>query len=56
VFGASNELPEENESLEALYDRFLFRCQVKYVEEEANFIDLILGAAEHFKPSRRISL
>ncbi len=56
AFGASNELPEENESLEALYDRFLFRCQVKYVEDEANFIDLIMGEAEHFKPSARLTL
>lgn len=56
AFGASNELPEENESLEALYDRFLFRCSVKYVEDEANFIDLIFGDAEYFKPSSLLSL
>lgn len=56
VFGASNELPEENESLEALYDRFLFRCSVKYVEDEANFIDLIFGEAEKYRPEARISL
>jgi len=56
VFGASNELPEENESLEALYDRFLFRCSVKYVDDESNFIDLIFGDAEKFKPSARLSL
>ncbi len=56
LFGASNELPEENESLEALYDRFLFRCSVKYVEDEANFIDLIFGEAEKFKPGVRLSL
>jgi len=56
AFGASNELPEENESLEALYDRFLFRCQVKYVEDESNFIDLLFGDAERFKPSIRLSL
>ncbi len=56
VFGASNELPEENESLEALYDRFLFRCSVKYVEDEANFTDLIFGDAEKYKPTTRMSL
>jgi MoxR-like ATPase len=56
AFGASNELPEENESLEALYDRFLLRCQVKYVEDEANFVDLLFGDAEHFKPSARLLL
>lgn len=56
VFGASNELPEDNESLEALYDRFLFRCSVKYVEDEANFIELLFGKAEKFKPAARLSL
>lgn len=56
AFGASNELPEENESLEALYDRFLFRCQVRYVEDEGNFIDLLFGDAEHFKPTVQLSL
>ena len=55
VFGASNELPEENESLEALYDRFLFRCSVKYVDDEANFIDLVFGEMEKFGSSTRLS-
>ena len=49
VFGASNELPEENESLEALYDRFLFRCPVSYVQDESNFADLIFDGAEHIR-------
>jgi MoxR-like ATPase len=56
VFGASNELPEENESLEALYDRFLFRYYVGYVQDETNFVDLIMGHAEDFVPSVRLSI
>jgi MoxR-like ATPase len=56
VFGASNELPEENESLEALYDRFLFRYYVGYVQDETNFVDIILGHAEDFVPSVRFSM
>jgi MoxR-like ATPase len=56
VFGASNELPEENESLEALYDRFLFRYYVGYVQDETNFVDLILGHAEDFVPSVRLNI
>lgn len=56
VFGASNELPEENESLEALYDRFLFRYYVGYVQDETNFVDLILGHAEDFVPSTRLTM
>ncbi|WP_174591237.1 AAA family ATPase [Methanocella conradii] len=55
AFGASNELPEENESLEALYDRFLFRCQVRYVEDEANFLELLFSPAR-FKAQARLSL
>ncbi len=56
VFGASNELPEENESLEALYDRFLFRYYVSYVQDETNFVELILGHAEDFVPSVRLTI
>lgn len=56
VFGASNELPEENESLEALYDRFLFRYYISYVQDETNFVELILGSAEDFSPSVRLTI
>lgn len=56
VFGASNELPEENESLGALYDRFLFRCPVRYIEDETNFIDLLFNHPEKFKSSIALSL
>lgn len=56
VFGASNELPEENESLEALYDRFLFRYYIGYVQDETNFVEMIMGHAEDFTPSVRLTL
>jgi len=56
VFGASNELPEENESLEALYDRFLFRYYIGYVQDETNFVELIMGHAEDFEPSVRLTI
>lgn len=56
VFGASNELPEENESLEALYDRFLFRYYIDYVQDETNFVELIMGRAEDFAPSVRLTI
>lgn len=56
VFGASNELPEENESLEALYDRFLFRFYIGYVQDETNFVDIILGHSENFTPSVQLTV
>jgi MoxR-like ATPase len=56
VFAASNELPEENESLEALYDRFLFRCSVRYVQDESNFADLIFADSDLATPSSHLTL
>ncbi|MBX3473066.1 MAG: AAA family ATPase [Planctomycetes bacterium] len=35
VVGASNELPSEREQLDALFDRFLFRCHVPLVSNGA---------------------
>jgi MoxR-like ATPase len=35
--GASNELPEANEGLEALYDRFSLRRWVDYIRDDDNF-------------------
>lgn len=56
VFGASNELPEEDESLEALYDRFLFRYRVDYIQHEENLEDLIFKNTEDFVPSTKLSI
>lgn len=55
VFGASNELPED-ESLDALYDRFLFRCVVAPVQEEANFKKMLFGSGQSSSRQLRISL
>ncbi len=40
LFGASNELPEEDE-LAALYDRFLLRFVVHYVREDFKFLRML---------------
>ena len=40
LFGASNELPEEDE-LRALYDRFLVRFVVGYIEEDFRFLKML---------------
>ena len=56
VFGASNELPEEDESLEALYDRFLFRYRVDYIQHEENLEKLIFENVDDFDPSSRLPI
>uniref|UniRef100_A0A6M3M0S4 Putative ATPase domain containing protein n=1 Tax=viral metagenome TaxID=1070528 RepID=A0A6M3M0S4_9ZZZZ len=42
LVGASNELPQD-ESLEALYDRFLVRLYIAPIKDEINFLKLIRG-------------
>lgn len=51
VFGASNEFPDENESLEALYDRFLFRYRLAYIQDEENFRNLVFRSPDEFEPA-----
>lgn len=41
LFGASNELPEAKE-LEALFDRFLIRFDVRYLVQDTNFRAMVL--------------
>jgi len=43
LFGASNELPDEDE-LTALYDRFMLRFMVDYLSEEFRFLKMLEGA------------
>ncbi|HEX3033703.1 MAG TPA: AAA family ATPase [Thermodesulfobacteriota bacterium] len=43
LFGASNELPSEEDELEALYDRFLLRYVVDYIKEDFRFLKMIQG-------------
>ncbi|MBT8508722.1 hypothetical protein AZH53_09925 [Methanomicrobiaceae archaeon CYW5] len=56
IFGASNELPEEDENLEALYDRFLFRYEVKPISFEENLRKLIFESPETFLPPKNLSV
>lgn len=44
MFGASNELPDEEE-LTALYDRFMLRFMVDYIGEEFRFLKMLEGGA-----------
>jgi len=41
TIGASNEIPDAEDGLEALYDRFLLKFMVKPIQEEANFKQMI---------------
>ena len=41
LFAASNELPAKDRGLEALYDRFILRLCVGYIENEDSFFDMI---------------
>jgi MoxR-like ATPase len=50
LMAASNELPEDNEQLAALYDRFLFRYEVEYVKMISSF-ELMFGAPTTPVPS-----
>jgi MoxR-like ATPase len=43
LFGASNEIPSEEDELEALYDRFLIRYVVDYIKEDFRFLKMIQG-------------
>jgi len=43
VIGASNEYPENDESLSALFDRFLIRHEVGYIAEDNNFLTMLRG-------------
>lgn len=42
MIGASNEYPEE-ENLSALYDRFLLRFELDYIQSDANFFTMLSG-------------
>lgn len=43
IVGASNEYPEDDEGLEALFDRFLLRFEVDYIADDQNFISMLKG-------------
>ena len=53
LFGASNELPEDDELL-ALYDRFLLRFGVDYIQEDFRFLHMLQIQAQ--RPAERTTL
>ena len=56
LFGASNELPEDDELL-ALYDRFLLRFAVDYIQEDFRFLHMLQrGNVARIPPSEKDAL
>ncbi|BDC97553.1 AAA family ATPase [Treponema saccharophilum] len=45
LFAASNELPAKDKGLEALYDRFVLRLCVGYIQNEDSFFEMIDGSS-----------
>lgn len=43
LYGASNELPEEEDGLDAMLDRFILKYHVKPIVEEQNFMQMLIG-------------
>jgi len=55
LFGASNELPADDDELDALYDRFMLRYAVGYIKEDFRFLKMVQGVKGN-KEKTRISL
>lgn len=55
LISASNELPEEDEPLQALYDRFLLRKTVEYIHDYEN-LEKLLDLPEKYEPKTKITL
>ncbi|MFF5994963.1 AAA family ATPase [Lysinibacillus sp. KU-BSD001] len=51
LVGSSNEYIEEEEGLEALFDRFLLRYEVEYIREEDSFISMLKDEREMTMPT-----
>ncbi|WP_439259260.1 AAA family ATPase [Lonepinella sp. BR2930] len=50
LIAASNEIPQENQGLEALYDRFIVRLVVPPIQQKNNFNKLLTGLPSSDKP------
>ncbi|OPY25351.1 MAG: ATPase RavA [Methanocella sp. PtaU1.Bin125] len=56
AFGASNELPDAEDNLEALYDRFLLRCVVSPIQDEDNFREMLFEDGVQGKGGVRLTV
>ncbi|MFJ7827822.1 AAA family ATPase [Psychrobacillus sp. NPDC096623] len=46
VISASNEYPDEEEGLDALFDRFLLRYEINPIADETNFVSMLKAAGQ----------
>lgn len=51
IVGASNEWPEEGEGLEALFDRFILRYEIDYIQDGNDFVKMLQGSCPAQRPS-----
>ena len=49
LLAASNELPAKDRGLEALYDRFIIRLPIGFIQNEDSFFDMIEGTSSDFE-------
>ena len=54
LLAASNELPAKNRGLEALYDRFILRLPIGFIQNEDSFFDMVEGSSSEFELSDEI--
>lgn len=54
--GASNEKPDEDDGLDAFYDRFVLKFHVKPIQEEGNFRRMLLNDSIEEPPKHTVSL
>jgi MoxR-like ATPase len=51
IVGASNEWPEEGEGLEALFDRFILRYEIDYIQDGNDFVKMLQGSYPAQRPT-----
>lgn len=51
LLAASNELPAKDRGLEALYDRFIIRLGIGFIQDEDSFFDMIEDSSSEFEIS-----
>lgn len=52
LFAASNELPADDDELDALYDRFMLRYAVGYIKEDFRFLKMVQGVKSDTEKTR----